>query len=149
MANADTIELHATLVDYLGRGILLRGPPGAGKSDLALRLVDGGAQLVADDRVILRRHKQGALMGRAPAALAGLLEVRGIGILPVNHKDEVSICVIVDLVRPEEVVRLPEPRAETLLGVAVPLLALAPFAPGAAAALKLAVTCGALAGWTA
>lgn len=140
MANADTPkEIHASLVDYLGRGILLRGAPGSGKSDLALRLIDGGAQLVADDRVRLRRKGQ-VVFGAPPPELAGLLEVRGIGIFRLNNLEEGRIDLVVDLVGESEVERLPAPRHETWFGVLVPVLALAPFAASAAAALRLAVT---------
>lgn len=138
MATAAPFEIHASLVDYLGRGILLRGAAGAGKSDLALRLIDGGAQLVADDRVILFRKGAG-VFGRAPPALAGLLEVRGIGIFRLPALAEGRVSLIVDLVGPADVVRLPEPRHETQFEIAVPLLSLAPFQPGTPAALKLAV----------
>jgi len=146
MAIADTPkEIHASLVDYLGRGILLRGESGSGKSDLALRLIDGGAQLVADDRVRLRRKGQ-VVFGAPPPELAGLLEVRGIGIFRLNNLDEGRIDLVVDLVAAAEVERLPAPRQETWFGVVVPIIALAPFAAATAAALKLAVTATPVAG---
>ena len=146
MAIADTPkELHASLVDYLGRGILLRGGSGSGKSDLALRLIDGGAQLVADDRVRLRR-KGVQVFGSPPAELAGLLEVRGIGIFRLNNLDEARIDLVVDLVAAAEIERLPAARQETWFGVVVPVIAVAPFAAAAAAALKLAVTATPVAG---
>jgi serine kinase of HPr protein (carbohydrate metabolism regulator) len=146
MATAAPTELHATLVDWLGRGILLRGGSGTGKSDLALRLVDAGAQLVADDRVQLHLNEHGVVMGRAPAALAGLIEVRGIGIFRTQALAEAKLSLVVELVPAGQVERLPEPRTETLLGVAIPLVALAPFHPSAAAALKLVVTATAVSG---
>jgi HPr kinase/phosphorylase len=139
MTTAGPSDIHASLVEYLGRGILLRGPSGAGKSDLALRLIDGGATLVADDRVRLRRSGA-AVLGSAPPELAGLLEVRGIGIFRLHSLPEAMIDYIVDLVGAETVERLPAAREETLLGVAVRAMALAPFVPSAAAALKVAVT---------
>jgi serine kinase of HPr protein (carbohydrate metabolism regulator) len=140
MAIAETPkEIHASLVDYLGRGILLRGASGSGKSDLALRLVDGGCQLVADDRVRLRR-KGVQVFGSPPPELAGLLEVRGIGIFRLNNLDEARIDLVVDLVAATEVERLPAPRHETWFGVEVPIVALAPFAVSTPGALKLAVT---------
>lgn len=146
MAIADTPkEIHASLVDYLGRGILLRGESGSGKSDLALRLIDGGAQLVADDRVRLRR-KGVQVFGSPPAELAGLLEVRGIGVFRLNNLDEARIDLVVDLVAAAGVERLPAARQETWFGVAVPVIALAPFAAATAAALKLAVTATPVAG---
>jgi serine kinase of HPr protein (carbohydrate metabolism regulator) len=146
MAIADTPkELHASLVDYLGRGILLRGASGSGKSDLALRLIDGGAQLVADDRVVLRRKGEG-VFGSPPAPLVGLLEVRGIGIFRLGNLDEARLHLVVDLVIGAEVARMPEPRQESFFGIALPVVALAPFAPSTPAALKLAVTTTSVAG---
>ncbi|ACJ00237.1 HPr kinase/phosphorylase [Rhodospirillum centenum] len=151
------IRIHATCVSVSGAGVLIRGPSGAGKSDLALRLVDAGALLVADDVVELTPgdshndsnsnsdNTSGAggqaarLLARAPAALAGLLEVRGVGILPVPHLDAVTLALVADLLppgRPAE--RLPEPATVTLAGVALPRIALAPFEVSAVAKLRLA-----------
>ena len=79
----DTLLVHGTVVAIEGEAMLLRGPPGAGKSDLALRLIDGGARLVADDQALLRRADN-QVLARAPAAIAGLIEVRGVGILRVD-----------------------------------------------------------------
>lgn len=145
MSETHPMELHASLVDCHGRGILLRGPPGAGKSDLALRLIEAGARLVADDRVQLRRGGNG-IVGRAPDTLAGLLEVRGIGILRLDHQAETRLALIVDLVAPDAVPRLPEPAQESILGVAIPLLAMAAFHASTPAALKLAVVARSFAG---
>ena len=77
-----TSQVHGTCVAVAGVGVLLRGPPGSGKSDLALRLIDRGAELVADDRVTLRREDDG-IVASAPASLAGLIEVRGVGVARV------------------------------------------------------------------
>jgi serine kinase of HPr protein (carbohydrate metabolism regulator) len=139
------MQLHATCVDIGGTGLLLRGPSGSGKSDLALRLIDGGARLVADDRVILE-EVAGRLMASGPRRLAGLLEVRGVGILPVPHSERVELGLIVDLVAADAVERLPEPDVVSLLGIPVRRLALWPFAASAPAALRLAASrtaCGA------
>ena len=120
------------------RGILLRGASGAGKSDLALRMIDQGALLVADDQCALVR--QGArLIASAPAAIAGALEVRGVGLLNVPSLAEVPLALIVDLVAADEVDRLPEAATEEILGIAVPRLALDPFAASAPAKLRLAL----------
>jgi len=132
------IRVHATCVSVSGSGVLLRGPSGAGKSDLALRLVDGGAMLVADDQVELSAEG-GRLVARAPRALAGLLEVRGVGILPVPSVEEAPLLLVVDLVAPAAVERLPAQRSETIEGLPVPRLALAPFEASALAKLRLAV----------
>jgi serine kinase of HPr protein (carbohydrate metabolism regulator) len=132
----DTLLAHATAVAIEGEAILLRGPSGAGKSDLGLRLIDGGARLVADDQVLLRRGGERVLV-RAPAAIAGMIEVRGVGIVRLEAVAEAPLALIVDLLPSGQIERLPEPRAEEALGIAVPLIALAPFEVAAPAKLRL------------
>ena len=134
----DRLLIHATAVAIDGRAVLLRGAPGSGKSDLALRLIDAGARLVADDQSELCRCGD-ALIVRAPATIAGLIEVRGIGIFRLDALAEAPVTLIADLVPAEKVERLPARRSETILGVAVPLIALAPFEASAAAKLRLAL----------
>ncbi len=130
--------VHATAVAIGGRGVLIRGPSGAGKSDLALRLIDGGAKLVADDRVTLSRA--GARIElRAPDRLRGRMEVRGLGIVGVSWRARAPLALVVDLARPDEVERFPSPGRCTLLGVAVPRVRLAPFEASAPAKVRLAV----------
>ncbi len=118
--------------------MLLRGPSGAGKSDLALRLIEGGARLVADDQVLLQAEN-GRLVARAPAPIAGKLEVRGIGIVPVPTQDEAPVVLVADLVGPHSVERLPDPAHETILGIAVAQVNVAPFEVSAPAKLRLAL----------
>ncbi|MGH7100047.1 MAG: HPr kinase/phosphorylase [Stellaceae bacterium] len=131
----ERLLIHGTAVALDGEAVLLRGPPGAGKSDLALRLIDGGGRLVADDQTeIFRRGDR--LWARAPAALAGLLEIRGAGILPVAAMAEAPLALLVDLVAPAAIERLPEATVESLLGVSLRRLALAPFEASAAAKLR-------------
>jgi HPr kinase/phosphorylase len=120
-----------------GIGVLLRGASGSGKSDLALRLIDAGGRLVADDRVDLTA-RGGIIVARAPAAIAGRIEVRGIGIVPTAHVVEVELGLVADLVAPHAVERMPEPRSCRYLGVELPLLDVAPFEVSAVAKLKLA-----------
>jgi HPr kinase/phosphorylase len=133
-----TLLMHATTVAIGERAVLLRGPAGAGKSDLALRLIDGGARLVADDQSELRRiGKQ--IFVRAPASIAGLLEVRGVGIMRVGALPEAMLALIVDLLPGAEIERLPRIRREDLLGLPVPAISLAPFEASAAAKLRLTV----------
>ncbi len=88
-------------------GVLLMGPSGSGKSDVALRLIAMGARLVADDRTELF-IRNGRLFGRAPKNIAGLLEVRGVGIVKVPQALQARIALAVDLVADEKVQRLPE-----------------------------------------
>jgi serine kinase of HPr protein (carbohydrate metabolism regulator) len=138
----DGLMVHATAIAIDGRVILLRGPSGAGKSDLAVRLIDSGARLLADDQVLLRRADNRVLV-RAPAAIAGLIEVRGVGIMRVDCLDEAPLALIVDLAPSAQIERIPDNRFEEVLGLAIPLIALAPFEASAAAKLRLA--CRALA----
>ena len=128
--------VHATAVAIEGEAILLRGPSGSGKSDLALRLIDGGAQLVADDQTLLQRVED-RVLASAPADIAGLLEVRGVGIVRMETTELVPLVLIADLVLSGDVERLPERRVETILGLCVPVTALAPFEASAAAKLRL------------
>src|SRR3546814_15303755 len=98
------LRVHATCIAIDGRGILLRGPSGSGKSDLALRLIDGGALLVADDQVILT-EADGELTASAPATIAGRMEVRGIGIVDMPHLPQVGLTPVVDVVSAAEIGR--------------------------------------------
>lgn len=142
MTGASETTIHATSVALdagTGRaGVMLRGPSGSGKSDLALRLVDDGAHLIADDRTMLRRAGDAVLLA-VPDAIRGRLEVRGLGIVPVASDDDVPLVLIVDLVEHRAVERLPAARSEDVLGLAIPVLALAPFEISAAAKVRLAV----------
>ncbi len=118
--------------------VLLRGPSGAGKSDLALRLIDQGWHLVADDQTALAPGPAG-LLASAPQSIAGQLEVRGLGILPVPALARARLCLVVDLVAADKIERLPDAASCELLGVGLPHLALDPFAASAPAKLRLAV----------
>lgn len=135
---SETLLLHATAVAIDGQAVLLRGPSGCGKSDLALRLIDAGARLVADDQSELLR-RGGALIVRAPATIAGLLEVRGLGIVRLDVLPEAPVRLVIDLVPADRVDRLPARRFETILGLALPLVELAAFEASAPAKLRLAL----------
>ncbi len=106
--------VHASAVALDGQGVLIRGHSGAGKSRLALELIALGATLVADDRTRLIA-RGGRLLLACPPTLAGLVEVRGIGILRLPHAENVPLALIVDLDRPP-VARLPEMDTTRLLG---------------------------------
>lgn len=143
MSTSEPHLVHATCIalnsDGEGsRGILLRGASGAGKSDLALRLIDQGAFLVADDQCALVRQN-GHLVASAPAAIAGALEVRGLGLRDVPSLARVPLALIVDLMPADAIERMPDAAAEEILGVALPRLALDPFAASAPAKLRLAL----------
>jgi len=130
--------VHATTVAIGGKGILIRGRPGSGKSDLALRLIDGGARLVADDQTAIARER-GALVARAPKAIAGKLEVRGLGIVNVKAAPKARLALAVDLVADAAVERMPAPTWVELLGLRLPLVRLAGFQASAPAKLRLAL----------
>jgi HPr kinase/phosphorylase len=123
------------------RAVVLRGAPGSGKSDLALRLIEGGARLIADDQTRLLK-KGRALVATVPTVLKAMMEVRGVGIVKLARAETVAsapLALLVDLVAPDRIERLPDPECETLLGIAVPRLALAPFEASAAAKLRRAL----------
>jgi len=136
--HARCVEIvHGSCVALNGAAVLFRGPPGLGKSDLALRLIDGGARLVADDQVVLNAAG-GRVRASAPPAIQGLIEVRGIGILRVPWVAEGWLAAVFDLVADGGEPRLPEERrACDCAGVAVPLFVLWPFAVSAAAKVRL------------
>ncbi len=121
------------------RGVLIEGPSGSGKSDLALRALAEGFRLVADDRVLVWASG-GRPWGRAPNALAGLMESRGLGVLPVAA---LSFAPIVLAIRceasPEAVERFPAGETVDVAGFAVPLGALWPFDPAAPAKLRRSI----------
>jgi serine kinase of HPr protein (carbohydrate metabolism regulator) len=122
--------IHATCVaierEGVGHGVLLAGPSGAGKSDLALRLIDRGARLVADDYTELRAE-DGRLIATPPATIAGRMEVRGVGIVALRHLEEVAVALLVVLDEPAE--RMPDEPLPTrrLAEVDVPVIAFAAF----------------------
>jgi serine kinase of HPr protein (carbohydrate metabolism regulator) len=122
VAIISSATLHATTVSIKGRAVLIEGVSGAGKSDLALRLVDRGAILVSDDYSHVQR-RDGRIIASPPATIAGKIEVRGLGIIDMPHAVEAPVALIVILGEPAA--RLPEPgEARSLLGLDIPLLAL-------------------------
>ena len=140
-----TTHVHATCVALrrgkTWRAALLRGPSGAGKSDLALRLIEAGGRLVADDQTELRREGK-KLIASAPPRIAGLIEARGLGILTLARDQLVKrteLVLLVDLAHPERIERLPEPASESVLDLELPLIALAPFEASSVAKLRLAL----------
>ncbi len=130
--------VHATCVELYGLGVLLRGPSGSGKSDLALRLIDGGARLVADDQVVLTAEA-GGIQAAAPIQIAGRIEVRGVGIVEVATIDTAPVVLVVELVAPADVPRLSDPNECLLAGTTLRSISLAPFEASAAAKVRLAV----------
>ncbi|TAJ71213.1 MAG: HPr kinase/phosphorylase [Phenylobacterium sp.] len=117
------------------RGVLIEGPSGSGKSDLAFRALAQGFRLVADDRVLVWAS-EGRLFGRAPDTLRGLMEVRGLDVVAVEPLPFCEIRLVARLGAPE---RIPDPATTTILGIAIPLLAVDPFETSAPAKLSRAM----------
>jgi hypothetical protein len=128
--------VHASCVAIGGRGVLLAGRSGAGKSDLAVRLIDRGAELVSDDYTELR-CVGGALLARAPATISGRIELRGVGIIATEPAADAPICLYADLDSAPP--RLPEPATIRLAGLDIPLIALAALEPSAPLKLEYAL----------
>ncbi|MFH1805992.1 MAG: HPr kinase/phosphatase C-terminal domain-containing protein [Pseudomonadota bacterium] len=138
IVSPDMVQIHANCVALRGHGVLLRGPSGAGKSDLSLRLIRRGGWLVADDRTVLHAE-DGELVARVPATIAGLLEVRGIGVVEVRHRKQATVRAIIDLVPPEEVDRLPDPHHDVVCGITVPVWRLWAFEIAATEKIEVAL----------
>ena len=117
-------HLHATLVRLDGHGVLIRGASGTGKSSLAVSLLRRAeaagreARLVADDQVLVER-REALAFGHAPAALAGLIELRGVGILNLPFEREAQMTLVVDLSTRAAIERLPEPSFVEIAGVSL------------------------------
>lgn len=127
------MNIHASCVAMSGRGLLILGPSGSGKSLLALSLMAAGADLVADDRTLIRRDG-GRLIADAPDEIRGRIEARGVGILAADVAGPAEIMLAVDLGR-TEVERLPHRRRHELLGVEIPLV-FGPYQPHLAVMLR-------------
>jgi hypothetical protein len=139
----DRVQIHASCVALSGVAVLLRGPPGAGKSDLALRLVDGGGMLVADDLCEIRREGD-HLLADLPAAVEprfrGRIELRGIGFLTLPYAGATPLSLVADLTSvPGRSDSLGE---AVYLGIALRLVVLDPFRVSAAARLRLLAKVG-------
>ncbi|HZC17198.1 MAG TPA: HPr kinase/phosphorylase [Caulobacteraceae bacterium] len=121
------------------RGVLIEGPSGAGKSDLALRMLDQGWTLIADDRTLVW-VSGGRLWGRAPDALAGLIEARGLGVIGTPQRAVAAIALAARCIEPGAVERMPKPAAQAFLGLTIPLIAIAAREPSAPAKLGRALS---------
>jgi serine kinase of HPr protein (carbohydrate metabolism regulator) len=135
MAVISSETLHATAVSIDGEAVLFEGLSGTGKSDLALRLIDRGATLISDDYTLLVRSGD-VLLARNPGAMAGKLEVRGLGIMTMPHVDDVAVSLVVRL--GGEPMRMPERRVRRIAGIPVREVALDAFQ--ASAPIKVEMT---------
>ncbi len=132
--------LHATCVVVEGKGVLLCGPPGSGKSDLALRLIDGGATLVADD-VVAVKASGGTVIASFPDGpdnLKGVIEVRGLGLVRVVSSQETPVTLCVHL-SPLQIARLPEAVTSIIAGLEIPALTLSAFESSTPAKIRAAL----------
>jgi HPr kinase/phosphorylase len=128
------MQIHGSCAEHSGLGVLLVGLPGSGKSDLLLRLLDRGFSLVADDRVDIEPE---GCIARPPAALAGLLEIRGFGIVRLPHVAVCRLALVVDL--SATVPRLPAPARHRVLDL--PMIGLDPRSASAPARIGVALDC--------
>jgi serine kinase of HPr protein (carbohydrate metabolism regulator) len=128
--------IHATCVAIDGSGIVIRGVSGAGKSDLALRLIDGGAVLVADDYCNVVADK-GRLLIAPPANIAGQIEVRGYGIVKMPFRASIAAGLVVDLKTEADIERMPEDQTCIIEGVTLPCLTVDAFAASAPAKIRV------------
>ena len=133
--SAETV--HASAVALDGRAVLISGPSGSGKSDLALRLLDRGFTLVSDDQTIVRKDG-GRLVASAPPTIAGKLEIRGIGIVEVERVDHMPVALLVELT--SDIQRFPDDNRERpLLGVKLPLISIDAMAASAPSKVAIAL----------
>lgn len=127
---------HATTIALNGKAVMLCGPSGAGKSDLALRLIDRGAKLVADDRTDLVLEGD-QLIASAPVTIRGKLEIRGLGILRLDFLGKAPVHAVINLVPRDQVPRLPERKTVIFGPCALPALDLHGFDASAAVKVEL------------
>jgi hypothetical protein len=113
------MRLHASCISFGGAGVILLGVPGSGKSSLALRLMERGWGLVADDQVSIAATDDG-LMAAAPAELFGMLEIRGLGVFEGLAAAPARLALAARLRPASTIARLPQPSRWQVLGCEVP-----------------------------
>jgi HPr kinase/phosphorylase len=144
-----TTTIHATAISLNGTAVLIRGSSGAGKSSLALQILEGTgtgltgeelkAMLISDDQTLVVA-RAGQIFASPPQTIAGLLEIRGQGILTLPYAHEVPVSLVVDLKPMGDIPRLPEAVDLTteILGHTIARIAIDPSHPSAAARLRVA-----------
>jgi len=136
-ARLSSENLHASCVATEGRAVLIAGPSGSGKSDLALRLLDRGFTLVSDDRTIVRKEGD-KLVASAPETIKGKLEIRGVGIVDMETVSNMPLALVVELT--SDIQRLPDDARERLiLGTSVPLISVDAMTASAPSKVALAL----------
>ena len=129
--------LHASTVALDGRAVLIMGPSGSGKSDLALRLIDRGFTLVSDDQTIVKKEGN-KLLASAPSNIRGKLEIRGVGIVDMEMTDNAPIALAVELTG--DITRMPDDsRERPMLGIGIPLISVDAMTASAASKVALAL----------
>jgi len=129
--------LHVSSIAIDGRAVLIEGESGAGKSDLALRLIDRGATLISDDYTLLQRAGR-ELIASPPDTIAGQIEVRGLGVLPMPHVEKIPVALLVRLTDAPERLPLAE-EIRRIAGVDIREVAIDPRTASAAIKVELAL----------
>ena len=132
------LKIHGTCVAIGNEAILFRGPSGSGKSDLALRVINSGGRLISDDQTIISRQEDELFMS-SPENLRDKIEVRGVGIVNMPAKNEARLALVLDMMPPEKIDRIPILQFCWYLGLQVPVLGLEPFENSAPLKVQLAI----------
>lgn len=145
----DAVTIHASCVALGDAGVLIEGPPGSGKSDLVLRLLDAPGyglgnlelrgRLVSDDQTVIEKRGT-ALFAASPKPIAGLFEIRGQGIVKVDHLPEVKLALAVKILPAGEIERMPEPAFRHIAGIALREIGIDPAKASAPARIRAALT---------
>lgn len=146
---AEAVTLHASCVALGDAGILIEGPPGSGKSDLVLRLIDEPGYglgnlvlrgtLVCDDQTVIERRGD-TLIASSPKPIAGLFEIRGQGVVKVDRLPEVELVLAVKLAKAAEIERMPEAAFRQIAGVTLRQISIDPGQASAPARIRAALT---------
>ncbi len=146
---AEAVTLHASCVALGDAGILIEGPPGSGKSDLVLRLIDEPGyglgnlvlrgKLVCDDQTVIERRGD-TLIASSPKPIAGLFEIRGQGVVKVDRLPEVELVLAVQLAKAAEIERMPEAAFRQIAGVTLRQISIDPGQASAPARIRAALT---------